>query len=59
MPKPSVAISAVDARLDEVANLLGAALRRARARKANDQGPEGSTGRASETERVLPPENGL
>jgi hypothetical protein len=58
MPKPSAPISAVEARLDEVADLLSAALRRARARKANDKALEGSTGRVSETERVLPPENG-
>jgi hypothetical protein len=59
MPKPDEPTSAVEARLDEVANLLGAALQRARARKANDKAPEGSTGRVSERERVFTPENGL
>ena len=58
VPKLNTPISAVEARLDEVANLLGAALHRARARKADDKAPEGSTGRVTETERVFTPENG-
>jgi hypothetical protein len=57
MPKPTE--TAVDARLDEVANLLSTALQRTQARKTDDRGPEGSTGRVGGTERVSMPENGL
>ena len=51
-------ISAVEARLDEVANLLSAALQRAQLRKADDNAPEGSAGLSAETECVLTPEKG-
>jgi hypothetical protein len=46
------------ARLDEIAELLGLALRRAERRKTDARRQETSTGLPGETERVLTLENG-